>query len=231
MKPGYVIVTGAGKGIGREACRWFAREGWGVYAFSRTTADLISLQEEYPERILGFTGDASKEADVVQFFDNFMLGKPEPSVLVNNAGRFIQSSLDQMNPALFEEQWRTNTLSTFLFIKGVLPVFRRMGAGQIINVISVAAKRPFTGSGAYCSSKSAQDGLAGVMREEFKQWNIRVTNVYPGAAFTNSWVGTGVDEKRLMTAADVAKVIGQAVNLEDNVVVEDIILRPVAGDL
>ncbi|NUQ81116.1 MAG: SDR family oxidoreductase [Bacteroidetes bacterium] len=231
MKPGGVIVTGAGKGIGRETCRWFARQGWHVYAFSKTSADLLSLEAEFPGQVEGFAGDASDEADVRRFFNEFLAGKTTPSVLVNNAGRFVQSTLEDLSPAVFEEQWRTNTLSTFLLMKGILPVLRQAGTGQIINVISVAAKRPFTGSGAYCSSKSAQDGLAGVMREEFKKWNIRVTNVYPGAAFTNSWVGTGVEEKRLMTAADVAKVIGQAVDLENNMVLEDIVLRPVAGDL
>ena len=69
------------------------------------------------------------------------------------------------------------------------------------------------------------------MREELKPLGIKVTAVLPGAAYTDSWSGSGVDPKRIMEADDVAKMVFAASQLSSQAVVEDIILRPQLGDL
>ena len=69
------------------------------------------------------------------------------------------------------------------------------------------------------------------MREELKPHGIKVTGVYPGAVYTASWDGSGVDPKRIMEASDVATMIVAAASLSDAAVAEDIVLRPQLGDL
>ncbi|MBN8705794.1 MAG: SDR family oxidoreductase [Bacteroidetes bacterium] len=229
-----VVITGAGKGIGRELSLVFLNAGWNVVAFSRTESDLDSLVEESRQlkgSIHTIIGDATVSGDIKRLVSETTQHFGYADVLVNNAGVFKSIPFLEMTEDFFSDQSKANALSTFLVSQQFGLQMKTRKAGHIINIISVAAKRPFVGSVGYCSAKSAQDGLGKVMREELKPYNIRVTNVYPGAAFTNSWAGSGVDENRLMKASDVAETIFKVVNLDDNMVIEEIVLRPVAGDL
>jgi short-subunit dehydrogenase len=74
-------------------------------------------------------------------------------------------------------------------------------------------------------------GFSTNLREEMKSHGIKVTAVYPGAAFTDSWVGSGVDPKRIMEAEDIARMVYAAAHLSPQACVEEIILRPQLGDL
>jgi len=228
------IITGAGKGIGRACVSQFISNGFSVAVFTRSESDLVSIKKEAKKRgveCLAFSGDASNKNDVQSFFEKVDKKFSQIDVLVNNAGVFLSDSFLDMSFNLFQSQWKNNTLSTFLMSQQAAKRMIEKKSGQIINIVSVAAKRSFEGSSAYCSSKFAQDGLAKVMRDELKQFNIRITNVYPGAAFTNSWSGSDVDPNRLMSAEDVAAVIFNTVILDKNCVIEEIVLRPVLGDL
>jgi len=61
--------------------------------------------------------------------------------------------------------------------------------------------------------------------------NIKVTAVIPGAVYTDSWKGSGVPPERIMEAADIARLIYAAAHLSPQATVEDIVIRPQAGDL
>lgn len=229
-----VVITGAGKGIGKACAILFAKNGFDIAVISRTEADLKNLKSicrKLGSECLTMVGDASdkKVADVFYTMIDKKFGRID--VLINNAGLFKSDSFLEMSVSLFQSQWKTNTLSTFIHSQETAKRMVKQKSGQIINIISVAAKRSFEGSAAYGSSKFAQDGLAKVMRDELKPYNIRVTNIYPGAAFTNSWAGSNVEQNRLMTAEDVAIAVFSTVNLQNNVVIEELILRPVLGDL
>ena len=64
-----------------------------------------------------------------------------------------------------------------------------------------------------------------------KPHGIKVTAVYPGAVYTDSWKSSGVDPKRIMQADDIAKLIYAASQLSPQACVEDIVVRPQLGDL
>jgi short-subunit dehydrogenase len=64
-----------------------------------------------------------------------------------------------------------------------------------------------------------------------KAFGIKVTTVYPGAAYTDSWAGSGVDPQRIMEAGDVADMVLAAARLSPQATVEEILLRPQLGDL
>ena len=64
-----------------------------------------------------------------------------------------------------------------------------------------------------------------------KPHGIKVTSVFPGAAYTDSWSSSGVDPQRIMQAEDIAKMIYTATQLSPQACVEDIIIRPQLGDL
>ena len=60
---------------------------------------------------------------------------------------------------------------------------------------------------------------------------VKVTTINPGATMSDSWIGSGIDEERIMKASDIADVLWNAYQLSNQAVVEDIVLRPILGDL
>jgi short-subunit dehydrogenase len=103
--------------------------------------------------------------------------------------------------------------------------------GHIFNMCSIASLQAYKNGGAYSISKFALLGFSKNLREEMKPYGIKVTAVIPGAAYTDSWAGSGVDPRRIMTAGDVAAMIYAAAQLSPQACVEDIVLRPQLGDL
>jgi short-subunit dehydrogenase len=74
-------------------------------------------------------------------------------------------------------------------------------------------------------------GFSMNLREEMKEFNIKVTTVYPGATLTSSWDGFDIDPKRVMETSDIAKMIVAATKLSPQACVEEILIRPQLGDL
>ena len=73
--------------------------------------------------------------------------------------------------------------------------------------------------------------MSKVLREELKTFQIKVSSVLPGATLTNSWAGSDLPEERFMPASDVAKLISTVQELSYSTNVEEIIMRPLAGDI
>ena len=107
----------------------------------------------------------------------------------------------------------------------------KVGRGHIFNICSIASLQAYSQGGSYSISKFALDGFSKNLRLELKDKGIKVTGVYPGATFTNSWAGSGVEPSRIMEAQDIAKMILAATQLSPQAVVEDIVMRPLLGDV
>jgi short-subunit dehydrogenase len=107
----------------------------------------------------------------------------------------------------------------------------KVGKGHIFNICSIAALKAYPQGGSYSISKFALDGFSKNLREELKNTGIKVTGVYPGATYTNSWAESGVTPTRIMEAQDIATMIYSATQLSPQAVVEDIVMRPLLGDL
>jgi short-subunit dehydrogenase len=96
---------------------------------------------------------------------------------------------------------------------------------------SIASLKAYNNGGAYSISKFALAGFSKNLREELKEYNIKVSAVYPGATMSDSWSGAGINPQRIMEAEDVATMIYAATTLSPQACMEDIILRPQLGDL
>ena len=75
------------------------------------------------------------------------------------------------------------------------------------------------------------DGFSKNLRHEMKPYNIKVTSVYPGAVYTDSWSGSNIDPQRIMQAEDIATMIYAVTQLSPQACVEEIVIRPQLGDL
>ena len=95
----------------------------------------------------------------------------------------------------------------------------------------MASLGAYPNGGAYSISKFALLGFTKNLRKELQPHGIKVTAIIPGAAYTDSWKGSGVAEERLMEANDIAKAIYNATQLSPQAVIEEILIRPQLGDL
>jgi short-subunit dehydrogenase len=190
-----------------------------------------SLASKYPNAIIHFTdADLSQKEQCVKFA-NWCLEKGTPSILVNNAGYFSPGNIQDEADDALEQQMAVNLYSAYHTTRALLPAMLKMGKGHVFNICSIASLNAYAQGGSYSISKFALLGFSKNLRLELKDKGIKVTAVCPGAVYTNSWVGSGVDPLRIMESEDIAKMIFAAAHLSPQAVVEDIVMRPQLGDL
>ena len=242
--PSVVLVTGAGKGIGRAVAERLAaqaRESGSAVKLmlaARTQADLDALAAQLrggPVECAVEAGDLAEaplrplEACLARF------GRVDALVHCAGVGRF-KDFLEQ-TPEDLEFTLKTNVTATFLLLQKAYAAMKAQAPrdgmrGQIQVVTSVAAEQPFAQSSTYCLSKYAQRGLLDVMRLYGRQDGIRILEVRPGAAYTPMWGEMPPDQvARMMTAGDVAQPMVDALALSSRAALEVITLRPLNGDL
>lgn len=229
-----IVITGATKGFGRAIAEAFARPGNELLLCSRNLADLDSCKTEL-ERQTGVTvkvksADLSQAAATAEFAQ-WVLGQGVPDILVNNAGLFTPGNVHDEPEGALGNMMAVNLYSAYHLTRALVPAMIQRKSGHIFNLCSIASLKAYPGGGSYSISKFALYGFSQNLRQELMPHGIKVTHVLPGAAYTNSWSGSGVDPNRIMEAADIAKMIVAAASLSPQACVEEIILRPLAGDL
>jgi NAD(P)-dependent dehydrogenase (short-subunit alcohol dehydrogenase family) len=174
-----ILVTGAGKGIGRATACLLARRGAHVVALSRSPADLSALADE-----IGCTTLAVDLADVARTRAAVQAALPVDR-LVNNAGivrtaPFIEATVEDFDATL-----AVNTRAPMVVAQAVVrDLLRRGVGGAIVNVSSIAARLGTRDHSAYCASKAALDALTRVMACELGPHRIRVNSVNPVVTLT-----------------------------------------------
>ena len=229
-----VIVTGASRGLGRAIAEIFAENGHNLYLTAMHEVRLYKAMEEmlnkYPVTIKAKPYDLSKKEQALAFGE-WCLKNCSPDVLVNNAGSFTGANVHNEEDGALEEMIETNLYSAYHLTRAIVPSMIEKKGGHIFNISSIAGLKAYPGGGSYSISKFALRGFSVNLREELKSFNIKVTTVFPGAAYTDSWASSGIDAKRFMESGDIAKMIFAASQLSQQACVEEIILRPQLGDI
>jgi len=230
-----VVITGASQGIGFAIAEIFANAGYTLCLCSKTKENIAaagnSLAVKYPHATIHFThADLSKKEQCTQFA-NWCLEKGTPTILINNAGFFSPGNIQDEADDALAQQMAVNLYSAYHTTRALLPAMLKMGKGHVFNICSIASLNAYAQGGSYSISKFALLGFSKNLRLELKDTGIKVTAVCPGAVYTNSWAGSGVDPKRIMESEDIAKMIFAAAHLSPQAVVEDIVMRPQLGDL
>lgn len=230
-----IVVTGASQGIGAAIARVFAVElpcRLALLARSADRLEVVAAEVRAAGReALVVPCDVSDASSVSTAAGRVRDEMGTPDVLINNAGRFEGASFLETTVEQFDTLIAVNLRSAFLVSKAFLPAMVSAGHGHVFNMSSIAGLDPYPGGTAYCSAKFGVTGLSKVMRREMMEHGIRVTTVYPGATFTPSWDGSGVPADVMMPAEDVARAFLDAYRLGARTVLEEIVLRPIGGDL
>lgn len=226
-----VLVTGGSKGIGLAIVEKFLKNGFKVLTLSRTESQLSELKGEYKELLETHLLDLTKKADIQSFIQKMKDENVSLDALVNNAGIFIPGQIGTESDDDFELQMSLNLGSSYYLSKGLLNNMNRSEGAMIFNVCSTASKVAYVNGGAYCISKHAMLGMSKVLREELKGSGISVCSILPGATKTDSWSGTDLPDSRFVKPSNIADVIWTAWSIKDNCVMEEVVLRPVLGDI
>jgi short-subunit dehydrogenase len=234
----HIVITGSSKGFGKAIAEKFAGDKQGhtvlLCARNKEVLDMEAkqLQGRFPRaNIKSMSCDLGIREQVDGFAAWVLKEIPAPDVLVNNAGTFIPGSVHNEPEGALETIMAVNLYSAYHLTRSLLPKMMEKKSGHIFNICSIASLQAYHNGGAYSISKYALAGFSRNLREEMKPHGIKVTAVYPGAAWTDSWAGSGIDPKRIMEARDIAEMIYAAAYLSPQACVEDIILRPQLGDL
>ena len=230
-----IIITGASRGLGYAIADKFAANGHNLFICSQNEVALYkamgSLTTKYPDIIIKAKPFDLSDHKKVKDFGYWALKETKPDVLVNNAGQFLPGSVHNEEEGTLEKMIAINLYSAYHLTRVIIPEMIKQKHGHIFNICSIASFQAYPNGGAYSISKFALAGFSKNLREEMKPNGIKVTAVYPGAAYTDSWASAGVDPNRLMEAKDIADMIFASSQLSPQACVEDIILRPQLGDL
>lgn len=231
-----VVVTGCTKGIGLAVATAFANAGFRVLGCARNQADINGLQHLLQQinphaGHLLLTCDVSKPEEVKQFIKSVNEACPTVDVLVNNAGVFLPGKLHQEQEGTLEHLLQTNVVSAYHITRGLLPAMMNARKGHVFNICSIASLQAYEGGGSYSISKFALLGFSRQLRHEMKTFGVKVTAVMPGATLTNSWAGVDLPEERFIKPEDVAKTIMGVYELSASTDVEEIVMRPLPGDI
>ena len=230
------IITGASRGIGRATALAFAQAGAKVVLASRTQHDLKAaanlIRTDGGEALVVPTDVTQAEA--VEILVNRTLKTyGQIDILVNNAGGGAFETIVDSDPEVWAQVVASNLKSTYLCSKYVLPSMLARQSGQIINVLSIAAKVAFRASSAYCAAKAGALAFTKVLAEEVRNEKIRVTAISPGSVDTPFWdeVAGHPDLNLMLRPEHVAETILFVAAQPAGMVTDEIVVTPPLGVL
>ena len=230
-----IIITGASKGLGKAIAEKYAEAGHHLIICARNEDVLFETKQQLLQKssnckVEMMTIDLSKKENVIEF-GKYCLLFGVPDILINNTGSFIPGSIHEEAEGTLEKMMESNLYSAYHLTRFILPKMMQARSGHIFNICSTASIEAYTNGGSYSLSKWALLGLTKNLREEMKQFNIKVTAIIPGAVYTDSWSGTDLKPERFMKPEDIAAMVYAASMLSPQACVEEILFRPQLGDL
>jgi NAD(P)-dependent dehydrogenase (short-subunit alcohol dehydrogenase family) len=184
------IITGATGTIGKGICRQLAQEGMRVVIVDLAQDEADGFAKEIKTsggRALGIAVDVTSRESTAHMAREVMEAFGRIDVLINNAGVIVVAPLLEFKEEDWDRVIKVNLKGAFLCAQAVVPHMIENKGGRIINISSVAAKRPGPLQTAYAASKHGMIGLTQVWCQELGPHNITVNAVCPGFIDSPMW--------------------------------------------
>jgi NAD(P)-dependent dehydrogenase (short-subunit alcohol dehydrogenase family) len=178
-----VLVTGAGRGIGKSIVEHLASQGWDVVAGVRSERDADTVTALAPQRISSVILDVTDAAHIARLDASL---PDRLDAVVNNAGIAVGGPMETMSPEDWREQLEINVIGQLAVTQAVLPRLRK-SRGRVVFISSVNGRLAMSMMGAYCASKFALEAAADALRMELRPWHIGVAIVEPAQTDTDMW--------------------------------------------
>lgn len=237
------LITGATSGIGLATAKKFAQKDINLIITGRRNERLLALAKELKEKysieVITLNFDVRNNKEVEANLNSLPTEWRNIDILVNNAG--LAAGKDPIQSALLSdwEQMIDTDVKGLLYVsRMVLPWMCERKKGHVVNICSIAGKEVYAGGSVYCAVKHAVDAISKGMRIDCLPYNIKVTNVCPGAVETEfSMVRFKGDKEKNdatykgftpLTGEDIADAITYCVTLPEHVNINDLVIMPIA---
>jgi len=232
VKP-IAIITGASTGIGRELAIELSNNYF-VYLISRNIDNLNKTKEIIINNNNDcdiIVADITNQESVEKIY-NTIHDKDNIELLINNAGIAIFKDISSTSIDDWDKTINVNLRGSFLMTRLIVEIFKVKKSGKIVFINSGAGLKPFKNSSAYVASKYGLRGFASSLREELREYNVKVISIFPGAVDTPLWDNKNVDNIRedMMNVNDLCQTIIHSINAPNNCVVEEILIKRNLGD-
>ncbi|RXK52475.1 SDR family NAD(P)-dependent oxidoreductase [Aquirufa rosea] len=232
-------ITGASSGIGWATSKALANLGYALILCGRRRERLEELQSSISSPTILLTFDVRNWSEVESAFSSLPNEWKNIDVLINNAGNAHGLSAIQDGALEDWDAMMLGNVNGLLYVsKMVIPEMIRRQMGHIINLSSIAGKQTYANGNVYCASKAAVEALSQGMRIDLNTFNIKVSNIAPGAVNTEfSSVRFKGDMERAnsvyqgftpLVAEDVADLIAYIVSCPSHVNIADVTILPTA---
>jgi 3-oxoacyl-[acyl-carrier protein] reductase len=193
------VVTGGGRGVGRQICLDFAKEGANVvvnYAANSKAADeVVSMVQAMGRKAVAVKADVGQEADAQRLIESCVENFGSIHILVNNAGISKPSMLHKMSVELWDEVVNIQMRGPWLTTKAAYKYFSEQKYGRIINVTSVAGMVGTVGQIQYAAAKGGVVTLTKSIARELARFNVTCNCISLGIVTTEMTTTLQTDEK------------------------------------
>ncbi|MHA1971938.1 MAG: SDR family oxidoreductase [Candidatus Hodarchaeales archaeon] len=224
------LITGASKGIGRAIAFRFAELGINLSLASRNLELLNNVKSEIDSKFNNKTviipTDITKEDQIKNLVDKTLKTFGKIDILVNNAGVGRFKRIDDFTIDDYHFMFELNVKGVFLLTKYVVPYMIKRQSGHIINISSIAGKNGFKTGTLYSATKHAIQGFTWSLREDLKEYKIKVTAVCPGSVVTEFGGKRPDFVEWSLEAEDVAHACYYLVTESDTVNTAEMIIKP-----
>ncbi|MDP1834986.1 MAG: SDR family oxidoreductase [Chlamydiales bacterium] len=187
-----ILITGAGRGLGRATAIALSKLGARLILLARTAEQLQQTQSMlHSQDAILIPTDISSAVQVQEMANQLSNSVGQIDVLVNNAAGWYQGGLHDIDPVNLGDLISTTITGTILITKYLMPLLEKGSSPHIVNIVSIAGlpcrnMDPSTSSTAYHAAKFGQAGFSESLRAEVKDKGIRVSTLYPGAFASDS---------------------------------------------
>lgn len=231
-----VAVTGGTKGIGLAIAALLHEQGANVALCGRSQesvdAGLGQLRSSMPGGgsreagiLFGSAADMSKREEAERFIHEADQALGGLDTLINNAGSGVFRSTEELEPVEWDRMIALNLSGPFYCSHAALPLFRKGGGGDIINISSLAGKNSFAGGAGYNASKFGLNGFSEAMMLDHRDDDVRVSYIMPGSVDTGfGGSNSGSDWK--IAPEDIADVVLLLLQMPQRTLVSRVEMRP-----
>ena len=230
-----ILITGASRGIGYATAAKLCARSQKLFVTAKHSSTIEkavqSLRSLCSGEICFFNFDQADSKLSSEKLKDWINKKTDYlDAIILCAGDYVEGKIQNINDSDFINNMNTNFYFNYYAVNALIPLLKNSKNPRIIIIGSTAAYGAYSVP-TYSVTKWALRGYAKNLRKELIDDGIGVTFISPGGTLTDMWEGVELPPNRLLEPCDIAKVVDIIFDLSPQAVVDEIIIKPILGDV